>query len=178
MKAVFDTYECPFGQIHVVMDEIGVRGVTLTAEQWDDYAAGHGEMERDARLCQDAIKELDEYFSGKRFRFTVPLSIEGTEFCKKVWQELLSIPFGSTRSYADIALTIGKPKGYRAVGQANRKNPIPIFIPCHRVTGKNGDLTGYCGTKNIGLKEYLLQMEGSYACKAGNSSGCVGRGII
>jgi methylated-DNA-[protein]-cysteine S-methyltransferase len=158
-EAVFDTYECSFGQIYVVMDEIGVRGVSLTVEQWDDYVAGHGEMKRDATFCRNALQELDEYFSGKRFGFTVPLSIEGTEFCKKVWEELLSIPFGETRSYADVALAVGKPRGYRAIGQANRKNSIPIFIPCHRVIGKNGDLTGYCGTKHLDIKEYLLQME-------------------
>ena len=82
---MFDTYECSFGQIYVVMDEIGVRGVSLTVEQWDDYVAGHGEMKR-MRFCRNAIQELDEYFSGKRFGFTVPLSIKGTEFCKKVWR--------------------------------------------------------------------------------------------
>ena len=165
MELAFDTYEYPFGQIHVVMDEMGVRELILTSGQWDDYVAGHGEMKRDLALCRNAVKELDEYFLGKRLEFTVPLSIEGTDFCKKVWQELQSIPFGETRSYADIALAIGKPKACRAVGQANRKNPIPILIPCHRVIGKHGDLTGYCGTGHLEIKEYLLQMERSYQQK-------------
>lgn len=163
MEAVFDVYEYPFGQIYVVLDGIGVRGVSLTVDQWDDYVAEHGEMKRDAAFCRNAVQELDEYFSGKRSGFTVPLSIEGSDFCKKVWSELLSIPYGETRSYADVALAIGKPGGCRAVGQANRKNSIPIFIPCHRVIGKNGALTGYCGTDHLGIKEYLLQMERSHA---------------
>ena len=89
MKLAFDTYKYHFGQIHVVMDEMGVRELILTSGQWDDYVAGHGAMKRDAAFCRNAIRELDEYFSGKRLEFTVPLSIEGTEFCKKVWQELL-----------------------------------------------------------------------------------------
>jgi methylated-DNA-[protein]-cysteine S-methyltransferase len=161
MNLVFDTYEYPFGEIHVVLDDRGIRDLILTAGQWDDYVAGRGEIQRDIAFCRKAIRELDEYFSGKRFEFTVPLSIEGSDFCKKVWQELMSIPFGQTRSYADIALAIGKPRGCRAVGQANRKNPIPIIIPCHRVIGKNGDLTGYCGTGHLEIKEYLLQMERS-----------------
>ena len=165
MKTAFDTYEYHFGKVYVVIDENGIKNSFLTHEQWDDYIAGHGEIKRDAVFCRDAIQQLDEYFAGKRSVFTLPLSIEGTEFYKKVWKELLNIPFGETRSYADIALAVGNPKGFRAVGQANRRNPIPLFIPCHRVIGKNGDLTGFCGVTHLEIKEYLLKMERSYKQK-------------
>jgi methylated-DNA-[protein]-cysteine S-methyltransferase len=162
VTAVFDTYEYRFGRIYVVMDESGIKSTFLTTEQWDDYLAGHGAVERDAAFCRPAVQQLDEYFAGKRAVFTVPLSMDGTEFCKKVWRELLAIPFGETRSYADIALAASSPRGFRAVGQANRRNPIPIFIPCHRVIGKNGKLTGFCGVSHLEIKEYLLDMERSY----------------
>jgi len=163
MKTAFDAYEYRFGKIYVVMDESGiVKRVILTPEQWDDYLAGHRLIDRDPALCRNAIQQLDEYFTGKRSVFTVPLSLEGTEFHKKVWQALLDIPFGETRSYADIALAVGSPRGFRAVGQANRNNPIPIFAPCHRVIGKNGALTGFAGPAHLDIKEYLLNMERTY----------------
>jgi methylated-DNA-[protein]-cysteine S-methyltransferase len=162
MKTAFDTYEYRFGKIYVVADENGLKNSFLTPGQWNDYIAGHGEMKRDAAFCHESVQQLDQYFTGKRTVFTVPLPIEGTEFCKKVWRELLGIPFGETRSYADIARAVGNPRGCRAVGQAVRRNPIPIFIPCHRVIGSNGDLTGFCGTAHLEIKEYLLEMERSY----------------
>jgi methylated-DNA-[protein]-cysteine S-methyltransferase len=181
MKTAFDAYEYQFGKIYVVMDESGIiKRVILTPGQWDDYVAGHGQIDRDPALCRNAIQQLDEYFTGKRSVFTVPLSIctphsfrpgvssdaeDGTEFHKKVWKALLDIPFGEIRSYADIALAVGSPRGFRAVGQANRRNPIPIFVPCHRVIGKNGALTGFCGVSHLEIKEYLLNMERKYKQK-------------
>ena len=104
-----------------------------------------------------AIKELTEYFQGKRKEFTVPLKPEGTVFQKKVWQALKQIPYGETRSYGEIALTVGNEKACRAVGGANNKNPILIMIPCHRVIGKNGTLVGFGG--GLDMKERLLQLE-------------------
>jgi methylated-DNA-[protein]-cysteine S-methyltransferase len=160
MKTAFDAYEYQFGKIYLVMEESGIiKRVILTPGQWDDYVAGHGQIDRDPALCREAIQQLDEYFTGKRSAFTVPLSMAGTEFHKKVWKALLDIPFGETRSYADIALAVGSPRGCRAVGQANRRNPIPVFVPCHRVIGKNGALTGFCGPAHLEIKEYLLNLE-------------------
>lgn len=106
-------------------------------------------------LLIQAETELNEYFSGKRINFTVNVSPDGTDFQKKVWNELMKIPYGSTRSYKEIAELIGNPRAFRAVGMANNKNPIPIIIPCHRVIGKNGSLVGYAG----GVKQKLLDIE-------------------
>ena len=107
-----------------------------------------------------AKQELEEYFAGKRQRFSVPLTIStGTPFQKEVWQALLDIPYGETRCYQEIAEMIQRPKAVRAIGQANRNNPLPILVPCHRVIGKNGKLTGYMGLSGIGIKEQLLALE-------------------
>jgi methylated-DNA-[protein]-cysteine S-methyltransferase len=108
-------------------------------------------------LCK-AEKELTEYFAGKRKRFTVALDFAGTAFQKRVWQALLEIPFGETRSYRDIAVKLGKPAATRAVGAANGRNPISIIAPCHRVVGANGALTGFAG--GLETKAKLLALEG------------------
>jgi methylated-DNA-[protein]-cysteine S-methyltransferase len=105
----------------------------------------------------EIVKQLSEYFDGKRTRFELPLDVEGTPFQKSVWNELLRIPYGETRSYGDIAKALGKPAAARAVGMANHNNPVAIVIPCHRVVGQNGSLTGYAG--GLGLKEQLLSIE-------------------
>ncbi|WP_314921288.1 methylated-DNA--[protein]-cysteine S-methyltransferase [Slackia exigua] len=108
-------------------------------------------------LTNEAATQLMEYFAGKRRMFSLPLAPKGTPFQKEVWQALSSIPYGQTRSYADIAAQVGRPKAFRAVGMANNRNPIPIVIPCHRVVGSSGDMVGYAyGTK---IKRYLLELE-------------------
>lgn len=106
---------------------------------------------------REIVKQLSEYFEGKRTRFELPLDVEGTPFQKSVWNELLRIPYGETRSYGDIAKALGKPAAARAVGMANHNNPVAIVIPCHRVVGQNGSLTGYAG--GLQLKEQLLSIE-------------------
>ena len=106
---------------------------------------------------QQAIEQLDEYFSGRRQEFTINLDLRGTDFQIKVWEELGRIPYGETRSYGEIAQNVGNSKGQRAVGMANNKNTIAIIIPCHRVIGKKGDLVGYGG--GLDYKERLLQWE-------------------
>ncbi len=102
-------------------------------------------------------KELEEYFRGERKKFDIEYELEGTEFQKKVWQALLTIPYGETRSYKDIAIAVGNPKASRAVGMANNKNHIAIIVPCHRVIGSNGKLVGYAG--GLDVKEALLRVE-------------------
>ena len=104
-----------------------------------------------------ATTQLDEYFRGERQKFHLPLEPVGTQFQKQVWQELIQIPYGTTCSYGEIARRINNPKGCRAVGMANNKNPIPIIIPCHRVIGKNGSLTGFGG--GLDVKQQLLDLE-------------------
>ena len=110
-------------------------------------------------LLKEAIRELNEYFDGKRTSFDLQLELQGTEFQKKVWKALKEIPFGETRSYGEIAKIIGNEKACRAVGMANNKNPIAIIVPCHRVIGANGKLVGYAG--GVDLKEKLLNLEKS-----------------
>ncbi len=110
-------------------------------------------------LIKKAFTQLEEYFCKNRKHFEIPLEPYGTEFMKSVWNELQDIPYGRTCTYGDIAEKIGNPKASRAVGLANNKNPIPIFIPCHRVIGKNGKLVGYSG--GLDIKEKLLYLEGS-----------------
>ena len=103
-------------------------------------------------------KELNEYFSHKRKAFTVPLDMRGTYFQKQVWEALLGIPFGETRTYGQLANQLGSPKATRAVGAANGRNPIAIIVPCHRVIGFSGKLTGFAG--GLDAKDHLLKLEG------------------
>ena len=109
----------------------------------------------------DARQQLTEYFAGERKEFNLPLSLAGTEFQLRVLEELRHIPYGETTSYGDIAARIGKPKAMRAVGAANGRNPIPIIVPCHRVIGSSGDLTGFGG--GLDAKQALLRLEAEHS---------------
>jgi len=112
----------------------------------------------ETNLLKTASRQLDAYLQGSLQFFSLPLAPAGTAFMRRVWQALGEIPFGETVSYKELAMTIGNPQASRAVGQANNKNPLPIFIPCHRVIGANGKLAGYRG--GIELKRQLLAIEG------------------
>lgn len=122
-----------------------------------DFDKNEDILEKDTNILKNTERQLSEYFSGKRNTFDLKLNPKGTEFMKKVWMELLNIPYGKTRTYKEIAEKIGNPKGARAVGMANNKNPIPIIIPCHRVIGKNKKLVGY--VLGLDMKEFLLNLE-------------------
>ena len=117
-------------------------------------------IESDTPLLKKASEQINEYFSGKRETFDLPLNPEGTEFMKKVWKQLLNIPYGETKTYKQIATEIGNEKAARAVGMANNKNPIPIIIPCHRVIGSNKKLVGYA--LGLDVKGKLLKLEAKY----------------
>ena len=112
---------------------------------------------RESEQIRKTAMQLDEYFAGKRREFDLPLLFEGTDFQKRVWAALLTIPYGETRTYGEIAAQTGNPKACRAVGLANNRNPIAIICPCHRVIGADGSLTGYGG--GLPAKEYLLALE-------------------
>ena len=112
---------------------------------------------KENKIIRQTKKQLDEYFRGKRKKFELPLNPKGTEFQKKVWLQLMNIPYGKTSTYKDIATLIGNTNASRAVGNANNKNPIAIIIPCHRVIGSNNKLTGYAG--GLDKKEKLLNLE-------------------
>ena len=121
-------------------------------------------------LLRTAARQLREYLAGKRHAFGLPLSPAGTPFQHLVWNSLLSIPYGETRSYGDVARDIGNFKACRAVGMANNRNPIPVFIPCHRVIGSDGSLVGYGA--GLEVKERLLRLEGVPAFVKGSSESC------
>lgn len=114
-------------------------------------------VQKNTELLTQAAEQLSEYFNGLRREFTVPLNPKGTAFQVKVWNALSAIPYGTTKTYKDIAIECGNPKACRAVGMANNKNPIPIIIPCHRVIGASGSLVGYAG--GLDIKKQLLSLE-------------------
>ncbi|MDR1303361.1 MAG: methylated-DNA--[protein]-cysteine S-methyltransferase [Puniceicoccales bacterium] len=116
---------------------------------------------RETEDMKNIFKQIEEYLRGERKIFDVQMALRGTDFQKKVWEQLLGIPYGETRSYKEIARQIGVPKGARAVGMANNKNPIPLIVPCHRVIGAAGDLVGYGG--GLDLKQKLLALENSHS---------------
>jgi methylated-DNA-[protein]-cysteine S-methyltransferase len=145
------TIDSPVGPLTIVADEQG-RLVELSFHERLDAPARHVTAER------AVAAQLAEYFCGKRRSFDVELAPRGTEFQRAVWSELCRIPFGDTISYAELARRIGKPAAVRAVGAANGANPIAVIVPCHRVIGSNGSLTGYGG--GIERKQWLLALEG------------------
>jgi O-6-methylguanine DNA methyltransferase len=108
---------------------------------------------------QGYVRELEEYFAGRRRKFSFPLDLRGTEFQLACWRALVAIPYGETRTYADIARAVGRPQGFRAVGMANNRNPVAIVVPCHRVIASDGTLCGYGG--GLDTKHKLLQLEGA-----------------
>src|SRR5271170_127041 len=153
MQNLFKAYfRSPIGIIEIECSETTIGVVSFVDKE--------GETSKNApEVLLQCLKELEEYFSGKRKDFSVPLSQEGTEFQKKVWNELLGIPFGKTTSYLSIANKLDNAKSMRAVGGANGKNKIAIIVPCHRVIGHNFELVGYAGGK--WRKQWLLEHEGS-----------------
>lgn len=159
MSLGYAEYKSPIGMIRVIADETGIKRVEIFDEDWEQYLKENPSIKMDLKLCGEAIHQLDEYFSGKRKEFDLPLSIEGTDFRKKVWSALKEIPYGEVRSYAEIAEMIGNPKAVRAVGQANKANQLPIIIPCHRVIGKSGNLVGFAGDRTP-YQQKLLEREG------------------
>ncbi|MEH7821748.1 methylated-DNA--[protein]-cysteine S-methyltransferase [Bacillus altitudinis] len=155
----YTVYTAPIGALYILEKDGAIIEVKfddesfLVKEQRDRF------KQDDTPVLKEAKKQLDEYFKGDRKVFDLPLKQAGSPFQEQVWEALSTIPYGESKSYADIAEAIGNPKAVRAIGQANRRNALPIFIPCHRVIGKDRTLTGYAGTKT-GMKAILLELEG------------------
>ncbi|WP_305039304.1 MULTISPECIES: methylated-DNA--[protein]-cysteine S-methyltransferase [unclassified Frankia] len=145
----------PLGPLLLVGDGVALCAIHMNepdaAAPWPDG------LESDPVAFRDAIEQLEAYFMGDRTAFNVPLRPAGTPFQQAVWEAVAAIPYGATRSYAEIAAAVGRPSAFRAVGLANSRNPLPIVIPCHRVIGSSGALTGYSG--GIGRKRHLLDLE-------------------
>ena len=158
MGYVSRTVASPVGKLMLVASESGLAAILWENDDPDRVRLGSIMEGRGHPVLIAAERQLAEYFAGERKRFDLPLDFNGTEFQKQVWSALLTIPFGETRSYAEIARLIGRPAACRAVSAANGKNPISIVAPCHRVIGANGTLTGFAG--GLKAKEYLLQLEG------------------
>jgi methylated-DNA-[protein]-cysteine S-methyltransferase len=156
-------YESPIGRLEVRGGERGVSAVTFVDELAPRAARGslavrEGKGPLPAALT-DCLTQLDEYFRGRRRTFSVKLDLGGTAFQNKVWRALRAVRFGKTASYKDIAKAVGNPAATRAVGGANHSNPVSIIVPCHRVVGSDGRLTGYGG--GLWRKEWLLRHEGN-----------------
>ena len=151
MEALYKLFvHSPMNWIEITGTNRGLRSLYFVEEK--------GVMDDNVpNFMTDTVGQLDEYFHGQRRRFTIPLDMEGTNFQIQVWKELLKIPFGETRSYLDIALALGNKKSTRAVGAANGQNKISIIVPCHRVIGSAGKLTGYAG--GLHRKQWLLGYE-------------------
>lgn len=152
-------YKSPIGVATIVGDENGIQSIifedNVASSSMNELASF---TQKEIPNClQDCVKQLDEFFNGTRTEFDLKLNPSGTDFQKQVWNELLNIPFGKTRSYLEQTKKIGDPKAIRAVASANGKNPISIIIPCHRVIGSDGSLTGYAG--GIWRKKWLLEHE-------------------
>lgn len=145
----------PLGPLTLVADEQGLRQINFP--QNGEPSAPDPSWHEDAKALTETIRQLHAYFAGDLEAFDLKLAPEGTPFQQKVWKELLAIPYGETISYGELARRIGNPSASRAVGLANGANPIPIIIPCHRVIGSNGKLTGYGG--GLPIKEKLLALE-------------------
>ncbi|MNF56642.1 MULTISPECIES: methylated-DNA--[protein]-cysteine S-methyltransferase [unclassified Pseudomonas] len=158
MSYVFKRMPSPVGTLTLI-----AKGNKLCAILWENEKLNRvriGPLQEDIHspVLQEAEHQLKQYFAGHRDRFDLELDFAGTEFQQKVWRALLTIPFGETRSYSQIAQQIGSPRAVRAVGAANGKNPISIVTPCHRVIGASGSLTGFAG--GLAAKQFLLGLEG------------------
>lgn len=147
----YSYYPSPIGLIEVGATAEAVATLYFVEEPQHEVAT--------TALLSAALRQLDEYFAGRRQVFDLPLRFRGTDFQRRVWQQLLTVPYGQTTSYQAIANALGKPKAVRAVGAANGQNPISIIAPCHRIIGSNGALIGYGG--GLWRKEWLLKHEGN-----------------
>lgn len=157
MSYAHKTVKTPVGLLKLVASDKGLAAILWENDDPKRVRLDHGLEDKKHKVLVEAERQLLEYFAGTRDAFSLPLDFSGTPFQKKVWAALCRIPFGETRSYADIAKEVGSPKAVRAVGSANGKNPISIVAPCHRVIGKNGKLTGFAG--GLEVKEFLLGLE-------------------
>jgi methylated-DNA-[protein]-cysteine S-methyltransferase len=157
MNLFYKIMDSPVGKLKLVVGHIG-----LVAILWENDNPRRVRLEKlvesgDHSMLVETERQLDEYFEGKRKSFSVPLDMRGTPFQKNVWCALQAIPFGETRTYGDLAKQLGTPNASRAVGAANGRNPISIIVPCHRVIGTSGKLTGFAG--GLETKAHLLELE-------------------
>ena len=155
MSICYTTFNSPLGKMTIQANDDGLMGAWFETQTTQPQDLGKKDPKHPILIL--TINQLQEYFSHRREMFQLPLAAKGTEFQQQVWQALKTIPFGETWSYQQLAEAIGNPKAVRAVGLANGKNPISVIVPCHRVIGKKGKLTGYAG--GLDRKAALLKLE-------------------
>src|SRR5882757_5431689 len=153
----YKTMTSPVGKLKLVASDVGLAAILWENDNPRRVPLNIVAEDRDHPVLLETEQQLGEYFAGRRQKFCVPLDFAGTAFQNQVWQALLAIPFGETRTYGEIARQIGKPAAVRAVGAANGRNPISIIAPCHRVIGSTGKLTGFAG--GLQVKAHLLALE-------------------
>lgn len=159
MTTYYLLHDSPVGELLLVCNGMAITDLHITNGKYVPAVLPDWLRDETHAVLRQARGELDAYFAGKLRTFSVPLAPRGTDFQKRAWAALLSIPYGETRSYGQQAAAIGRPTAVRAVGAANGKNPIGIIVPCHRVIGADGRMTGYAG--GLDKKEFLLKMEGA-----------------
>lgn len=157
MQYLYKFMPSPVGRLTLVAEPSALVAILWEKDRPGRVRLGSIQEQNDHPTLLEVERQLKEYFAGKRDRFDLPLNFHGTEFQKKVWNALLDIPYGETRTYGEIATAIGNPTAVRAVGAANGRNPISIVAPCHRVIGSSGELTGFAG--GLAAKETLLVLE-------------------
>jgi methylated-DNA-[protein]-cysteine S-methyltransferase len=155
----FDVVDSPIGDLHVAMTDRGLCRISFWGDDWEEQIARQFGV-RVLRAPLDPVRrELDEYFEGRRRDFDLPLDVRVAPFNEAVLKELALVPYGRTETYGGLAKKVGRPNAARAVGTVMNRNPIPIVLPCHRIVGANGSLTGYAG--GLDVKRRLLQLEGA-----------------
>jgi methylated-DNA-[protein]-cysteine S-methyltransferase len=153
--------ESPLGKLLMISDGENLTGVSMPGQKHAPEINPAWTKDAAVPILSRAAAQLGEYFSGQRTNFDLPLALHGTDFQRSVWAALRTIPFGSTLSYSDLALRVGNARAVRAVGLANGRNPIAVIVPCHRVIGVDGSLTGYAG--GLDRKQRLLSLEAIFS---------------
>jgi methylated-DNA-[protein]-cysteine S-methyltransferase len=157
MKLAYNIIKSPVGKLKLIASDKGLVAILWEHDNPQRVRLSNLTEEMNHPILQETKRQLEEYFEGKRKSFSLALDIRGTRFQNEVWQALLAIPFGEIRSYGQLARQLGNPKATRAVGAANGRNPISIIVPCHRVIGSSGKLTGFAG--GLDTKRLLLRLE-------------------
>ena len=168
-RHVYKTVQSPVGRLTLVATDEGLAAILWKNDRPRRVRLNLEAKQEDHPVLVETERQLEEYFAGRRQRFALKLDLSGTPFQRQVWNALLTIPFGETRSYGEIAKQIGSPGAARAVGAANGRNPVSIVAPCHRVVGSNGALTGFAG--GLDVKARLLALEGAGAERKLQTSG-------
>jgi len=158
-RLYFTEFATPIGLVQLRGSAAALTGIFMEAHRHQPVAPV--DATRDSAPFRDARRQIEEYLAGDRRHFTLPLAATGTDFQSEVWRALTAIPYGTTMSYGELARRIGRPRAVRAVGLANGRNPLSIVVPCHRVIGADGALTGYGG--GVARKRYLLELERAVA---------------